>query len=217
VQKVKQMKHTDIKTILLPFLFVALAFFSKAQPIPVEFVSGHRYVVFDVNLTKKFSPTSKWGFFHMNTIQAYYQEKEKNSFIIQDLLFFEALKNFRLAGGAFYGKPGFNPTIGFQYNPVGKKTVFLFAPRINLTSELSYDFMTIFQYKTPINSKLQFFGRFKMLNLFDANAHIKSYQWIRLGLEARKFQFGLAANIDEMGPEPIVESNFGVFVRKEIF
>ena len=56
-----------------------------------------------------------------------------------------------------------------------------------------------------------------MLNLFDANAHIKSYQWIRLGLEARKFQFGLAANIDEMGPEPIVESNFGVFVRKEIF
>jgi hypothetical protein len=174
-------------------------------------------MVFDVNLTKKFSAASKWGFFHMNTIQAFYDRTERNSFIIQDLLFFEAFRNFRLAGGAFYGKPGFNPTVGFQYNPVGKKTVFLFAPRINITGEPSFDFMTIFQYKTPINSKLQFFGRFKMLNLFDAKAHIKSYQWVRIGLEVAKFQFGLAANIDEMGPVPNVESNFGVFVRKEIF
>jgi hypothetical protein len=56
-----------------------------------------------------------------------------------------------------------------------------------------------------------------MLNLFDASTHIKSYQWFRLGFDIKGIQFGLAANIDEFGPEPSVETNFGVFVRKEIF
>jgi hypothetical protein len=30
-------------------------------------------------------------------------------------------------------------------------------------------------------------------------------------------RFGLTANIDEYEPDPSVESNFGVFIRKEIF
>jgi hypothetical protein len=40
---------------------------------------------------------------------------------------------------------------------------------------------------------------------------------MRLGLEVKGFQFGLAANLDEYGPDPSVESNFGLFLRKEIF
>jgi hypothetical protein len=209
------MKNFKIGLLFLSFLFFELALW--AQPIPVEFVAGNRYVSVDVNFTKKFSTNTKWGFFHMNTLQMYYQDKAENSFIIQDLLFFEAVKNFRLAAGAFYGKPGFNPTAGFQYNFISKKVFLLFAPRVNITKQPSYDFMTILQYKTPITNNMQFFGKFKMLNLFDATAHIKSYQWFRLGLDIKGIQFGLAANIDEFGPQPSVETNFGVFVRKEIF
>jgi hypothetical protein len=56
-----------------------------------------------------------------------------------------------------------------------------------------------------------------MLNLFDSEGNIKSYQWMHLGLEVKGIQFGLAANLDEYGLNPSVESNFGVFIRKEIF
>jgi hypothetical protein len=55
------------------------------------------------------------------------------------------------------------------------------------------------------------------LNLFDANGNIKSYQWMRLGLEVKGIQFGLAANLDEYGPNPSLDTNLGVFIRKEIF
>ena len=40
---------------------------------------------------------------------------------------------------------------------------------------------------------------------------------MRLGLEAKGLQFGLAFNLDEFGPDPSVDTSFGVFIRKEIF
>jgi hypothetical protein len=56
-----------------------------------------------------------------------------------------------------------------------------------------------------------------MLNLFDSEGNIRSYQWLRLGLEIKKTQFGLAVNFDEYGPNPEIEFNFGLFIRREIF
>jgi hypothetical protein len=56
-----------------------------------------------------------------------------------------------------------------------------------------------------------------MLSLFNSSGNIKSYQWIRLGLDIKGFQFGLAGNLDEYGSKPSVEPSFGLFFRKEIF
>ena len=77
--------------------------------------------------------------------------------------------------------------------------------------------MTIIQYKPEINDRVKLYTRLQMLNLFDSEGNIKSYQWMRLGLEIKQIQFGLAASLDEYGPNPSVESNLGVFIRKEIF
>jgi hypothetical protein len=95
--------------------------------------------------------------------------------------------------------------------------MFLCAPRVNIDSEPSYDIMNIIQYETPLNERTTLFVRAKFLNVFDAVGNIKSYQWFRLGLETKGIQFGLAFNLDENGPNPKVEGNLGVFVRKEIF
>jgi hypothetical protein len=56
-----------------------------------------------------------------------------------------------------------------------------------------------------------------MLNLFDTGGNIKCYQWMRPGLEVKGIRFGLAVNLDEYGPDPSVGSNFGLFLRQEIF
>ena len=110
-----------------------------------------------------------------------------------------------------------NPTAGLQYVYSGKKFLFLFAPRINIESDPSYDFMTILQYKPAISDHMKLYTRLQLLNVFDAEGNIRSYQWLRLGLEMKGIQFGFATNLDEYGPNPSVESNFGLFVRKEIF
>jgi len=188
-----------------------------AQPIPVELMMGHKYGAVNLSFSKNFSQTSRLGFFHMNTVQFDYKDENKNSFILQDLIYVETFKNLRVAGGVAYTKGGFNPTVGLQYVYSGKKLLFLCAPRVNIESEPSYDIMTVFQYKPEINDRLKLFSRVQLLNVFDSGGNIRSYQWMRLGLEAKGIQFGLAANLDEYGPDPSVESNFGLFIRKEIF
>jgi hypothetical protein len=198
-------------------LLILAGIMAKAQPIPVELMIGDKYGTVNLAFNRSFSQNSKLGFFHMNTVQFYYKDEIKNSFLLQDLLYVEAIKNLRVAGGVVFSKGGFNTTAGLQYVFSGKKLLFLCAPRVNIESEPSYDIMTIFQYKTPINDRVKLFTRVQALNLFDANGNIKSYQWMRLGLEAKGIQFGLAANLDEYGPNPSLDTNLGIFIRKEIF
>jgi len=44
----------------------------------------------------------------MNTVQFDYNDEEKNSIILQDLLYVKTYKNLRVAGGVVYSKGGFN-------------------------------------------------------------------------------------------------------------
>ena len=189
----------------------------KAQPAPIELAGGHKYGSVNFVFNKKFSQTSRFGFFHMNTVQFYYKEDSQNSFLLQDLLFVETFKNLRVATGIVYSKGGFNPTAGLQYLFSGEKFMVLIAPRVNIESDPSYDVMTIIQYKPKLNDNLKLFTRVQMLNLFGSEGNIKSYQWFRVGFETKGIQFGLAANMDEYGPNPSIETNFGLFIRKEIF
>ena len=207
----------QVNTLLVIALLVITGSVAKAQPIPVELMMGDKYGTVNLTFSKSLKPNSKLGFFHMNTVQFDYKEEYKNSFILQDLLYYEAVKNFHLAGGVVFSKAGFNTTAGIQYVYAGSKTFFLFAPRINLESNPSYDFMTILQFKPQLNDRVKLFTRVQLLNLFNDGGNIKSYQWLRLGLEVKGIQFGLAADFDEYGPHPSVESNVGLFIRKEIF
>jgi hypothetical protein len=206
------------KTIgLLILVFFTTGIQAEAQPIPIELMMGLKYGSVNLAFNRSFSQTSRLGFFHMNTIEFDYMDADKNSFIIQDLIYVETFKNLRVAGGVAYSKGGFDPTAGLQYVYSGKKFLFLCAPRINIESNPSYDIMTILQYKPDINEKVKLFTRLQLLNLFDSGGNIRSYQWMRLGVELKGLQFGLAANLDEYGAHPSVESNFGLFIRKEIF
>jgi hypothetical protein len=178
---------------------------------------GNKYGAFNLAFNKNFSEESRFGFFHMNTIQFYYNNHDKNSFILQDLLYVETFKNLRAAGGIAYTKGGFAPTAGLQYVYAGKKLFFLCAPRINIESDPSYDIMTIIQFKPQISDRIKLYTRGQFLNVFNSGGNIRSYQWIRLGLEMKGIQFGAAVNLDEFGPSPSVEASTGLFVRIEIF
>lgn len=207
-----------IKTICITlFVFFTGALIVDAQPIPVELMTGNKYGTVNLSFSRNFSQTSKFGFFHMNTVQFDYKDKNSNSFILQDLAYFEVIKNLRIAGGVAYSKGGFDPTAGLQYVYSNQKLLILFAPRVNIESDLSYDVMTIIQYKPDISDKVKLYTRLQFLNLFNSDGNIKAYQWFRLGLEMKGIQFGLAYDLDEYGPNPSATGNFGVFVRKEIF
>lgn len=55
-----------------------------------------------------------------------------------------------------------------------------------------------------------------MLSLKDG-IHSRSYQNIRLGFSLREIQLGVAGNFDAYGTQKKYHSNFGVFIKKNIF
>jgi hypothetical protein len=211
------MKKLFWKSVLLAAILTA-TIKSEAQPVPVEFMAGNQYATVNVVLSKNFTPTSRIGFFHLNTLTMNYTDKTKDDLALQNLLFFELTESFRVTGGAFYGtKPGFSPTAGMQYINVGKKWFILVSPRINIESEPTFNNFLIIRYKAALTDKTMLYLSLQALNLFEANGHIKSYQWFRTGLERKGTQFGVAFNADEFGSKPKFSYNFGLFVRREIF
>lgn len=204
-------------TVTLIILILIKHEFVIAQPFPAELMTGKKYGTVNFAFSRNFSETSRFGFFHMNTIEFGIKDEAYNDFIIQDLLYIETIKNFRITGGAVYSPGGFNTTAGLQYVFGGRRLFILLAPRVNIENNPSYDLMTIIQFKPQLSSKIKFYTRLQMLNLFNSEGNMKSYQWMRLGVEIREMQFGLAGNVDECGPNPTVETNFGLFFRKEFY
>ncbi|MCY1723032.1 hypothetical protein OU798_21975 [Prolixibacteraceae bacterium Z1-6] len=212
----KDLKFAKLFTIIL---FVLLLIFNdtSAQPIPVELMLGNNFGSVNITINKRFSPESRFGIFLLNSVEFDYNEDYKNSLILRNMFSVETVKNLEIVGGLIYTNGGLDPQTGLLYTLSKKKVFFLFNPNINIESDPAYDIMTIFEFKPKINDRFNLYTHFKFLNVFTADSNFKSYQWMRLGLESRGLSFGLAFNLDEHGPNPSVETNFGLFVQKTIF
>jgi hypothetical protein len=190
---------------------------AHSQPIPVELAAGTRYATINLVMSKGFGETSRFGFFHLSTLVMDYDDEEQDDLSTQDLLFFEPVTGFRLTAGAFYGtRPGFNPTAGMQYMRAGRTLFLLVSPRINIESDPSFSVFSIARYRPDLTEHAKLYLGLRMLNSFDTERHIKSYQWLRAGVDIRGTQFGVTANVDERGPQPDVTFTVGLFVRREI-
>jgi hypothetical protein len=191
---------------------------AASSPIPVELMTGSRYVSLNLVMSKGLSPASRWGFFHLTTLVLDYDGHEDDDLALQSLLFFEPLDRFRLTAGAFYGSgPGFSPTAGVQFVNSGPEWLVLLAPRVNLEAEPSYSVFSILRHTRRLTARIVVYASLQALNTFDANGHIKSYQWSRIGLDLRGTQVGVAVNLEELGPAPRVQVSAGAFVRRELF
>ncbi len=191
---------------------------SYAQPIPIEFMAGQRYALVNVVMSKKFNTDSNIGFFHVNSLTMDYNDKSNDNLVVQNMLFYEPSRNFRIVGGASYAtKPGFSPAAGLQYIHVGPHWFVLFSPRVSIENDPSYTMFAIARYAARINENYNLYTSLQALNVFDANSHITSSQWIRAGLDRHGIQFGVAVNFDESGPNPKVKINAGLFIRREMF
>jgi hypothetical protein len=210
----------QIKTLgSIILLLVISGFMVKAQPIPAELMLGNKYGTLKMIVSKNFSETSKFGIFHINILQFDYLHNVENGLMLQDLLFFEPIKNFRITGGGLYSdKAGFLPTAGMQYK-LNKKSLFLLlSPRINFNDGKNEgDIFSIFQMTSKINEKLNFVVGIQSLFLFNRDGNIKSLQDLRLGIGFKHTQIGIAAGLEQVGPKYKSFSNFGIFIEQSIF
>mgnify|MGYP003619621716 CR=1 FL=1 len=67
----------QVNMLLVTALLIISGSIAKAQPIPVELMMGDKYGTVNLTFSKSLKPNSKFGFFHMNTVQFDYKEEYK--------------------------------------------------------------------------------------------------------------------------------------------
>jgi len=204
-----------LKAVLI-FVITCKAF---SQPIPVEIMGGNKHGTFKMIVSKNFSETSRFGIFHINILQFDYLKNTENDIMLQDLLFYEPIKNFRITGGGLYsGRGGFLPTAGFQYKLNKKGFFLLLSPRINFRDGNNEgDIFSIVQVSPKINEKLNLFVGIQSLFLFNRDGNMKCAQDLRLGLGFKNTQVGLAIGLEQVSPKYLHSSNLGIFIEQSIF
>lgn len=189
---------------------------ADAQPIPIELTLGRDGITTNLVVSRPFTKTSPIGFFHLSTLQFGYERDTETDMAIQNVLFAELGGGFRAIGGVFNTQRGFSPTAGLQFIKANRDLFLLVAPRVNIGSDPSYSIFSIVRYRPPITSRLRLYAAGQLLNTFDADQHIRSYQWLRIGLELKGTQVGFALNFDQRGPRRTASVDPGVFIRREI-
>ena len=85
---------------------------------------------------------------------------------------------------------------------------------VNLNDELLYCWFSIFGYTTTINGDWKLYSSLELFSVFGEIGHLSSVQRIRIGLDKKGYQFGLAVNLNESRFTEF-DRNSGLFLRKQ--
>ena len=192
-----------------------------SPPIPIEVFAGNKGVVFQMIVSKHFSPKSRFGFFNVtNFVGDYETTNQKNQYLSQSLITADIWRGFSVNAGVTMNYiTGFRPTAGLQYVFANREFLAVLLPRFDLTQTYNFETFGLVEHKPKLNNNWGLYTRVQ--GLYNHNTkldfHDRSYVWLRVGASYKNFQFGLGGNFDVYGPMKIKENSFGVFLRTELF
>ncbi|MAF37067.1 hypothetical protein CL622_08190 [archaeon] len=177
-----------------------------------ELIRGQKTTTVDTKLMGKLAP--KVGIFARN-IATIDQEEKVKTFGVVDISY-PIGKGVDVVGEAQLSpQSGFVPRVGLQYfKEEGDLSTYL-ASTVPLTKPFDSENVIALQYRPKLSDSLGLFTSLENVTNFGKEGHNFSAQKIRLGLETKGYQFGIAADLLETGKKPKVSSTIGAFVRKE--
>ena len=89
-------------------------------------------------------------------------------------------------------------------------------PSLSISDGGAWSWFSIFRFRPALSEQCKGYVGVELFTAFDGSDHLASTQRLRLGVDYRTYQFGLAMNISELGSDLIVANdNYGIFLRKE--
>lgn len=212
------------KRIGLILLGVIAGLSAKAQsitapPIPFEVMQGNEKFYSLMVVNKPFAQ-HQLSFFNVTTFTAHNDnEVSRNEFVSTTLISFPIYRDIRLSSGLDLNSVvGLNYFAGFQFSKVTGHWLIVLVPGIYFREHSSFETLGLVEFCPPISPRLKLYTR--VHTLYNAQAadfvHNRSYNYLRLGLTAKRTSFGLGFNADWYGPSMRHEKNYGIFIRTEI-
>ncbi len=198
-------------------LVIILFFYHKSCAQSVEIMTGNNFVFVDIQFLKSFDKKYQTTLFSRTRARPTYNDEKNNiSFFSGAYLNYTIKKGF---GGSLIGRIdnfGSDVDLGIHFYKKTKTISIFILPSISLTAKNVYSWFSIIRFRPALNEKWKIYTSLELFTAVKKNDHLLSTQRARLGLDYRKFQFGLAMNISEFGNGfKLNNENYGVFLRKE--
>jgi hypothetical protein len=170
---------------------------------------------------KNFDAKGKFELFNYTSFAVDYKDRDKNSYSIYQVLTYYLHKDWGIAGGGTYSDAEFLPQIALSYQIIKDHFYLNLFPSVEYSpreKHHNYDLFGLVFWKPKISEKWRMYHQFTFeSNLNNDWKHQYSYQQLRIGLEYHKFfQFGLAVNYDQSNENFESQSNYGLFIRREM-
>jgi len=191
-----------------------LIVFSYGKTQSIELMPSTEYLFTDVQFFKPLDKKYAASLFSRTRAEINYDNEV--SFFSAAYLNYTTKSGFGISGiGRMNNRRAdFDAGIHF-YKSIKDLTIFSIISK-SLTTEEAYSLFTIFRFRPAINEKWKFYSAFELAMFFRNTDHLSSLQRIRAGLDYQKYQFGLAANLLELGSDfEFFNNSYGVFVRRE--
>ena len=104
--------------------------------------------------------------------------------------------------------------VGIHYFKAKKSLMVYALPSINVSNELLYSWFSILRYTPVIKNDWKLYTSLELFSAFGQIGHLSSVQRVRLGVDKKGNQFGLAINVGESRFSD-TDVNPGVFFRKQ--
>jgi hypothetical protein len=190
------------------------------KPIPIELVLGNNRMALQSIINKNLPESKRFSFFSVTNFESEYSNNSNGlDFINNSQISFEIYKGIGISAGVNINKvTGLSPTLGIQYVFANSKWLFVVTPTLIFTTGNTGSLFSLLEYKPNLTEKLKLYSRVQ--GLYNHNikfsTHERSYLQLRIGLEYKKYQFGLAGNLDYFGPSRFFKDNYGLFVRANL-
>ncbi len=193
---------------------------SSAQAYTAEVMPGNRYLFYQHLFRQKIKENSKVGFVHIANISNWYQQNPNkggmgNEIMNQVYLSQEVIQNVTFLGGLFYTNvTGIRPSIAIQFTQIFKNGLIAIVPRADISKNGSTELMGMLEYQPTLTKKIKLYSRLQFMHNVGPNHHNRSYQRARVGIQIKKFQFGVGVNVNQYGYPLKTKINSGIFLRK---
>lgn len=176
-------------------------------------MAGTKHIFIDAQYLKFFDEQNRVSLFSRARATAQYDEQ-------RTVLFTGAYLNYTTKsgfGGTILGRISSTNSgvdAGIHYFKVTKNFMIYALPSISLSDELLYSWFSILRFTPTLKNDWKLYSSLELFSAFGQIGHLSSVQRVRLGLDRKGYQFGLAVNLNESRFSE-TDVNPGVFIRKQ--
>ncbi len=200
----------------MKILAILILFFSINKGIAqsIELMPGTENVFVDIQFMENMSDSSFKYIVYSQTRAIISQE---NNATMSTVVFFNYKSKLGLGAtlaSRITSGNGASGLFGLSYLNIDKRFLIYSLLAVEQHDETRFGSFSVFKYYPQLCDNWKLYTSLEVNSLIDKEHHLDSVQRMRLGLDYKNNQFGLAANLREIGKDYNMIENYGLFFRK---